>query len=146
MNGGDDFTVTPLNRRTQAESRVATHAKGNLAIQWQDDSNGFLRFVRANSRGIKSRNSDFLECTDQMLPTLQTALNARLTSQGFMAFVSLTEGNWHRGNFIGKALQCPRYQAGAKFSCNRCKARWYSSHCTIELIIQKMNTPAQTTG
>ena len=55
-----------------------------------------------------------------------------------MTFVKLSQGSWQSGNFIGKSMQCPRYQAAAQFSCSVCKSTWQSSNATCELIIQKL--------
>lgn len=80
----------------------------------------------------------FAEATKMLLPTLQGVLDERLQHLGFVNFVQLIEGSWVSGNFIGKSLQVPRYQATAKFSCPGCRSQWQSSNATIELIIQKL--------
>ena len=66
----------------------------------------------------------FEEATKQLIPTLQGVLDERLQNLGFVNFVQLIEGSWMTGNFIGKSLQVPRYQATAKFSCACCRAQW----------------------
>lgn len=77
----------------------------------------------------------FIEATKELLPTLQGVLDERLQSLGFVNFVQLIEGSWLTGNFIGKSLQVPRYQATAKFHCEACQSQWQSSNATIELVL-----------